>query len=249
MKKKYILSAFALGLSISVKVMAQVPSYVPTNGLVGWWPFNGNADDESGNGNNGTVNGATLTADRNGLANKAYSFDGVDDFITISNSVTANIIGSYSVNFWMLSSNLTLQIGGQEVIADRDQTTYDFKFRLIYGIQQTPFKQDTYIQTCSNGNNNCFAVNTLLPSSSIWENYSIVYKANNLLFSAYKNGVLIGSVQNTIFSAGNRQINLGRSVNPDDPNGTSYFNGNIDDIGIWNRALSECEIQDLYNAQ
>jgi hypothetical protein len=36
--------------------MAQVPSYVPTNGLVGWWPFNGNANDESGNGNNGTVN-------------------------------------------------------------------------------------------------------------------------------------------------------------------------------------------------
>ena len=32
--------------------MAQVPNYVPTNGLVGWWPFNGNANDESGNGNN-----------------------------------------------------------------------------------------------------------------------------------------------------------------------------------------------------
>lgn len=54
---------------------AQVPSYVPTNGLVGWWPFNGNANDESGNGNNGTVNGATLTSDRNGVVNQAYSFD------------------------------------------------------------------------------------------------------------------------------------------------------------------------------
>ena len=48
MKKKYILAAFALGLSMNAKVMAQVPSYVPVNGLVGWWPFNGNANDESG---------------------------------------------------------------------------------------------------------------------------------------------------------------------------------------------------------
>ncbi len=52
-----------------------MPTYVPTTGLVGWWPFNGNANDESGNGNNGTVNGAILTSDRFGIANKAYSFD------------------------------------------------------------------------------------------------------------------------------------------------------------------------------
>ena len=50
---------------------------LPTDGLVGWWPFNGNANDESGNGNNGTVNGASLTTDRNGSLNSAYSFNGV----------------------------------------------------------------------------------------------------------------------------------------------------------------------------
>jgi hypothetical protein len=48
---------------------------------VGWWPFSGNAIDSSGNGNNGTVNGATLTTDRNAVANSAYSFDGVNDYI------------------------------------------------------------------------------------------------------------------------------------------------------------------------
>ena len=83
--KKVMFTAFAVGLSMTASVMAQVPSYVPTNGLVGWWPFNGNANDESGNGNNGTVNGATLTADRFGNANSAYSFDGVDDYINCVN--------------------------------------------------------------------------------------------------------------------------------------------------------------------
>ncbi len=64
---------------IAFSSSAQIPSYVPTNGLVGWWPFNGNANDESGNGNNGNVNGATLTTDRFGVANKAYSFDGMNN--------------------------------------------------------------------------------------------------------------------------------------------------------------------------
>ncbi len=61
-------------LFITVISFGQVPNYVPTNGLVGYWPFNGNANDESGNGNNGTNNGATLTADRFGNANSAYGF-------------------------------------------------------------------------------------------------------------------------------------------------------------------------------
>ncbi len=46
------------------------------NGLVACYPFNANAKDETGNGNNGTVNGATLTTDRFGKANGAYDFDG-----------------------------------------------------------------------------------------------------------------------------------------------------------------------------
>ena len=51
---------------------AQLPDYPPTEGLVGWWPFNGNANDESGNGNDGVVNGATLIEDRDGNPNAAY---------------------------------------------------------------------------------------------------------------------------------------------------------------------------------
>jgi hypothetical protein len=73
-------------MSLGTATLAQtVPSYVPTNGLVGWWPFSGNANDESGNGNNGTVNGATLSSDRFGNSGKAYSFDGTS-FIEILNS-------------------------------------------------------------------------------------------------------------------------------------------------------------------
>ena len=77
-----------------------IPSYVPKNGLVGWWPFNGNANDESGNGNNGVVNGATLTTDRNGTLNSAYSFDGVSNIKIVNSNSIQNI---KSVSFWFIS--------------------------------------------------------------------------------------------------------------------------------------------------
>ena len=86
---------------------AQVPSYVPTNGLVGWWPFNGNANDESGNGNNGTVNGATLTSDRNGNSNSAYYFSGAGCGTRIDlNLNTSSISNSneYTISIWVFKS-------------------------------------------------------------------------------------------------------------------------------------------------
>jgi hypothetical protein len=56
---------------------------IPTDSLVGYWSFSGNANDKSGNNNHGTVNGATLTEDRFGIPNSAYIFDGIDDYITL----------------------------------------------------------------------------------------------------------------------------------------------------------------------
>jgi hypothetical protein len=76
-----------VGVALTTQTLfAQVPSYVPTNGLVGYWPFSGNANDASGNGNNGTVNGATLTTDRFGSINNSYQFIENTDMISISNT-------------------------------------------------------------------------------------------------------------------------------------------------------------------
>jgi hypothetical protein len=54
-------------------ITQNLPSYLPKDGLVGYWPFNGNANDESGNENHGTVNGAILASDRNGKNNSCYT--------------------------------------------------------------------------------------------------------------------------------------------------------------------------------
>ena len=75
---------FLAMLFMSQYTIAQVPSYVPSDGLVGYWPFDGNANDESDNGNNGNVNGAVSTNDRFNNENSAYYFDGINDYIIAS---------------------------------------------------------------------------------------------------------------------------------------------------------------------
>ncbi|MFM7769023.1 MAG: hypothetical protein ACKO8Q_00520, partial [Bacteroidota bacterium] len=75
------------------------------SGLVGYWPFCGNANDASGNGNNGTVNGATLTADRFGNANSAYSFDGVNDGILSPDNNFPYGNSNRTLSFWMKNEN------------------------------------------------------------------------------------------------------------------------------------------------
>jgi hypothetical protein len=62
---------------IDAATFAQIPYYIPTDSLVAWYPFNDNADDESGNGHNGVVNNSTIiTTDRCNVPNSAYHFDG-----------------------------------------------------------------------------------------------------------------------------------------------------------------------------
>ena len=71
------------------------------SGLAGYWPFCGSAIDESGNGNDGTVNGATLAIDRFGNDNCTYDFDGIDDNIVFGTSTGLNPSNQISISLWV----------------------------------------------------------------------------------------------------------------------------------------------------
>jgi len=118
-------------LALSINAFGQVPNYVPTNGLVGWWGFNGNANDESVNGNDGTVNGATLTTDRFGAVDSAYSFDGVDDWIEVANNASINfdINQEYTTSCWANFSSSSLTSG--EVICKWDNSYIEYPYKLM----------------------------------------------------------------------------------------------------------------------
>ncbi len=106
MKKFFVTLLFAgfisfIPSSLPHLISSPLSAQIPSDGLVAWYPFNGNANDESGNGNHGVVNGATLTADRFGNPNSAYHFDGVDDFIRLVKSDTADFSNGFTISFWV----------------------------------------------------------------------------------------------------------------------------------------------------
>ena len=72
-------------------------------GLIAYYPFNGNAHDETGNGYNGTVYGATLNNDRFGNPKSAYSFDGINDKIVIGKEPNFPSWNKYAVSLWFLN--------------------------------------------------------------------------------------------------------------------------------------------------
>ena len=224
--KKLITITF---LSIFTLTHAQVPSYVPTNGLVGWWPFNGNANDESGNGNNGTVNGATLTADRNGVANCAYSFDGVNDKIVVAAQTSIPQQSDYTVSLWFNSPVSTyngafISCSTWFCKLGHDNPGLFYKDE-IGNITNTWYEQAHF---------------GVEPTVNAWNNL-ILKKTTNSVVLILNNSV-IGSMTTYGFSNFNPTslIQFGYYCCQ------NYYQGSLDDIGIWNRALTEAEILALY---
>ena len=241
-KTKNLLLGIAIGIGTSFAAVAQnVPNYVPTNGLVGWWPFNGNANDESGNNNNGTVNGATLTSDRFGNANKAYSFDGVDDYV-LNNSNTGLGLNSRTIDFWMKTTGASLN---PQVLIDEGGSICGSGFAIV---NLNPSNFLRFDNSCSYKDmTSSFGLNQWINVVIVFDN-SISNGLSGVKF--YINGNLI--INYSTLNGANLNINSGNSFPltfaKSRLENNYFFSGELDDIGIWNRALTQQEITDLYNA-
>ena len=234
-------------LGIILPTVAQkIPAYVPTNGLVGWWPFNGNANDESGNNNNGTVNGATLTTDRNGIVNSAYSFDGVDDFINILNNNSICPTSSISLCCWIKSrstANFDRIINKSHNVA-QNYATYQLLTRNA-SMNTTPGFTLRF-GTGISGSSNDYSYSGDKIGKVYFDNWQfIVGTWDGLTMKFYQNGNLISTIPRTgslHYTNGDLQFGKGTG-------GTGlqqFYKGEIDDISIYNRALSDQEIKQLY---
>jgi hypothetical protein len=227
--KKYTL-LFTITLGLNTMILSQIPNYVPSNGLVGWWPFSGNANDLSGNGNNGIVNGATLIADRNGILNSAFYFDGIDDHIDLTSDFDFPVL---SINIWF-NAQIINNIIGHVYDADHGMLNNGhIKFFVRENLG------DDEIVFAAGGTN--------LSQSAVegtWYMGTIVRSPSETKY--YFNGVLKSIEETNLLNSnsGYDKALLGCSRLFD-----RYFNGKIDDIGIWNRSLASCEILDLYNSQ
>jgi uncharacterized protein (TIGR02145 family) len=216
-------------LTFGLLAQAQIPSYVPTNGLVGWWPFNGNANDESGNGNHGTVNGATLAADRNGNAGKAYYFNGLSS-INIPSSPNLNALsGNFTFSIWIKNELLINHLGAHILHISNGNFSVSIPSTNKIGIAEQGI-QAIYVTNSSFNNQ--------------WTHFLVTRTISS--FEIFVNGILDGSVPNN-FNLSNVSDPLKLGVaGLGGNNGSYYFKGLLDDIAIYNRALSASEVQQLY---
>jgi len=212
---------------------AQVPNYVPASGLLGWWPFNGNADDESGNGNNGTVNGATLTTDLYGDANSAYIFDGINDYINAGDFYNFNN-SNFTISVWFVQIGPT----SNALVSKREVNGYGNWWHLTLN--------NFMISASNNGPSLLLAPLHENFNKYTWTNYAITREDNVISFFA--NGILSSQdILSTTYNMNNNANLIFGSLFYDGAYG-DFHNGKLDDIGIWNRALTDCEIQNLYTS-
>jgi hypothetical protein len=232
MKNPFIISGLILLAFIIHSCKKDNTPIIPTQGLVAYYPFNGNANDASGNNLNGTVYGATLTTDRNGTPNKAYYFNGIDSYIKVLANQLFNT-PAYTVAVWVNVEKFggSVSHGGFIISKGVDPNYYyNLNANNTNRFHACTISSGDYIQFQS----------TITFNTNTWYLLVITDDGSNfkITFDAVVNDVLsVGSTQTN-----NNDIYIGRY----ERNTNWNFKGIIDDIRIYNRALSETEIQQLY---
>ena len=213
-----------------------------TQGLVGYWPFCGNANDDSGNGNNGTVNGATLTTDRFGNDNSAYSFNGVSNTISYNSTFVFNQNSDGALSFWFENESILSNIYSTLFFS---KTTLGENNRFNLYLQPLPDNLLRLTLDYRESNSNLHILNTFQPiTNNVWNNLIISRSLN--VYSLYLNGILVGTVTDTNPNLPN-EIGWLIGSNPNGFGVPIFYQGKIDDIGFWNRALTQSEVTQLYN--
>jgi hypothetical protein len=211
-------------------------SQVPTAGLVAYYPFNGNANDSSGNGNNGTVHGATLTADRFGNPNRAYNFAG-NAYISHP-ELFQSTVAAYSFSVWVVLDTFA---NAQQSILYKGASQGETQ------VVVNPSKKFNFQVKLTDGNwYSCPSIDTVKNDS--------VYHLAGRYIKGSKIDFWINGVEQDTAVVPNLNLNTvaypsSSSIGAYNNNNvySQYWNGVIDDIRFYNRALADSEIIELYH--
>lgn len=222
---------------------------IPKTRLVGEFLFDGNATDTNPTGvlHNGSVNGATLTIDRHGRANRAFSFDGVDDYISIpdNDSLDFSAADDFTVSVWA-SVDLT-QAATSGTIGDivrkwtGNSEGYPYSISFLNDKASVP---NSFIfarydgTTCANS---AVGYSPAIDDDNTW--HHLVQIRRGAVIYNYVDGVQVSEVddETSCATTNNSQITIGCRGQL-----ATFFAGKIDDVRFYSRALTDKEINILY---
>lgn len=232
-----------LTLAITLISTTSYATPIITTGLVGAWEFSGNAYDSSGYGNDAIVHGATLSADRYGNADSAYSFDGVNDWMEVIHSGILNfdfMQEDYSFSVWLNITDTNYQ---QDFFQDRGPANNG---PVSYNLSVNPPVNDSIISNTWDSLPQNYEVQA--DASLIYGSWHhvVMVSMQELGKCLYIDGELVDSVIPTVGGTSLNTTNMLTIGAGSFPEGIiNYTNGQIDDLYIFNRALSVDEIATL----
>lgn len=204
------------------------------DGLVAYYPFNGNANDESGNGNDGTVYGATLTEDRFGNVDSAYTFDG-NDYISVPDSTVFPVSSNpFTIAAWVEFSSYSTD-GGYYLMGQSDGGGNNNKWIFFLGNNGISFI--SYPAPGSHWiglGSSSFQLNT-------W--YHVAIRDDGSILTAFVDGSPIGTASARAIGDASNPFFMGTA---EGGHPGRVFRGSMDDVRLYDRALSEGEIGVLH---
>jgi len=208
------------------------------DGLIAYYSFNGDASDASGNEYNGTVHGATLTTDRFGRPDSAYSFDGVDDYISTNTDFSWSYTDSFSISLWIKSDNPAKE---QVLIG---KSSYEYSLRLDYPTTNTASSVH-FAYWNSNAKDMIDTSYNLRLNVNQWYHVLLTYNGNVKIAKMYIDGQLVSSddyvQENFINRSNDTLIGYGYYIRGHN----RYFEGSIDEVRIYNRELNSLDFKQL----
>ncbi len=216
---------------------SETPFLDQTDNLVGYWSFSGNANDESGRGNNGIITEAILINDRFGSPNSAYYFDGIDDYISIKEVNGFDEFDDPETEF-TLSAWCKPDPGASGFIFSNCTEDGWHDLRMSNQIPRFGIRDTDWTGTVLNSDEPV--------SANEWHHFVGIFDDPDM--TIYVDGQNKGTtpfIGNILSSGGweNGGIRIGVTYLLD----PWYFEGGIDDVRIYNRVLIETEILELYD--
>ena len=206
-----------------------LPASLPS-GMVAWWPADGYPTDIVGF-NSTTLGDATYSASEVG---QAFTFNGAEN-VDVANSAGLNPTAAITVDAWVYANSL----GTASVMVKKSDGANGYSLEMLNG----QFAFYVYIPTTEQS---WHAASSTAPSTNSWYHVAGTYDGTQV--SIYVNGKLEGSTAVTgAIGASSNDLNIGSDPSNLQDTGR-YWNGMIDEVEIFNRALSATEIQAIYSA-
>jgi uncharacterized protein (TIGR02145 family) len=208
-------------------------SEIPREGLIAWYPLNGNAKDSSGNNNTGTVYGPVPTGDKNGVSAGAMYFDGKDDYISLP--ANSKVGPDLTISAWV--KVITIQTWARVIEFGNGPSNNNIGLALSGTVSGVP----SYFNYNTSTPDNVQWANAYFLSPNRWFHLAVTVSGKTV--TLYYNGMLAGSAATTLTPMSvERSINyIGRSNWAEN----AYASAVFDNIRVYNRALSESEIRIL----